>query len=66
MTGRQGPRGLFGELSIGLVKNFEEGKWIETPVGPPLTNPGQLLLRIVNHNARSNAVVSILEWVEPK
>lgn len=55
-----------GERSAGQVKNFEEGAPLEIPVDSSMTQTGQILLRIVNLNPRSNAVISVVEWVEPR
>jgi hypothetical protein len=53
-----------GQTSVGEVKDFDKGHWLEIPVTPEITSSGSLLIRIVNRNPRSNAVVSIVEWVE--
>jgi hypothetical protein len=53
-----------GETSVGEVKDFDDGHWLEIPVTPEITSSGSLLIRIVNRNPRANAVVSIVEWVE--
>ncbi len=55
---------FIGERSLGEIRNFVDGRWLEIPVDASMTASGSLLVRIVNRNPRSNAVVSILEWVE--
>mgnify|MGYP000865058784 CR=1 FL=1 len=55
-----------GETLLVEVKEFDDGRWLEAPVAPTLTSSGSLLIRVVNRNPRSNAVLSILEWVEPR
>lgn len=55
-----------GERSLGLVTDFDGGKWLEATVGPDATAAGTLTIRAVNRNPnpKSNAVLSIVEWVE--
>lgn len=53
-----------GTKSLGLVEGFQKGKWLEQPVGESETADGSLTLRIANARTTSNAVISILEWVE--
>ncbi len=50
--------------SVGVITNFEEGRWLEIPVTGSQTQEGRLALRIVNLNPESNAVLSIVEWVQ--
>lgn len=47
------------------VKEFDDGKWVEVSVDQSMTHDGVLLIRALNQNPRSNAVISIVEWVEP-
>lgn len=51
--------------SLGVVKDFVKGKWIETSVSGDETAEGRVPIRLVNRKPGANAVVSILEWVEP-
>ncbi len=55
---------FIGDTSFGEIRDFDDGRWLEIPVDASMTSAGSLLVRIVNRNPRSNAVVSILEWVE--
>ncbi len=48
---------------VGEVEDFDEGRWLEVTVGSGQTRSGTLLIRVVNRNPRSNAVISIVEWV---
>ncbi|MGB9690192.1 hypothetical protein [Thermogutta sp.] len=54
-----------GETLLAEAKDFDDGRWLEASVGLPLTSSDFLLIRVVNRNPRSNAVLSIVEWVEP-
>ena len=48
---------------MGTVEKFQEGKWLEHPVGASQTADGKVLVRAVNARKGSNAVISIIEWV---
>ncbi len=49
---------------LGLVERFVEGRWLEAPLGADKTAGGRVLVEAVNAREGSNAVISILEWVE--
>ena len=49
---------------MGTLDKFQEGKWLEHPVSTGQTADGKVLIRAVNTRKGSNAVISILEWVE--
>ena len=49
--------------SLGLVQNIEQGKWLEKRLTAEQTARGQVLVRAVNRNPESNAVISMIEWV---
>lgn len=51
--------------SVGVVQDFDEGKWLEREVGSEHTMEGKVLIEAKNLNPRpeSNAVISIVEWV---
>jgi hypothetical protein len=51
--------------TIALVEKFAEGRWLEHRVEPSQTSNGKVLVRAVNARQGSNAVISIVEWVEP-
>ncbi|MGQ9822195.1 MAG: glycoside hydrolase family 172 protein [Thermogutta sp.] len=55
-----------GERSLGIIADFDRGRWLEAEVDGNATAEGTLPIRIVNRssNANSNAVLSIIEWVE--
>jgi hypothetical protein len=53
-----------GGEDVGTIEKFEEGKWIEHAVGPAQTADGRVVIRAVNARKGSNAVISIIEWVE--
>lgn len=52
------------DKSFGEVKDFDEGRELKIPLEGSATETGKILVRIVNRNPRSNAVVSIVEWAE--
>jgi hypothetical protein len=49
---------------MGTLDNFQAGKWLEHPVSTGQTADGKVLVRAVNARKGSNAVISIIEWVE--
>ena len=52
--------------SLGLVKDFQTGRWVETPLTASETASGKVLIQAANVRQGSNAVISIVEWVEEK
>jgi hypothetical protein len=61
--GRKEKLEIAGE-QVGPLEDFQDGKWIERPVNAIATGSGKLLVRAINARQGSNAVISILEWVE--
>jgi hypothetical protein len=53
-----------GGDSIGQVNHFEEGRWIEHAVSSEQTATGTVAISATNARDTSNAVLSIIEWVE--
>jgi len=53
---------------VGTFEKFQEGRWIEVPVGPEATEDGRVTVTATNArpDGKANAVISILEWVEKK
>jgi Protein of unknown function (DUF2961) len=49
---------------LGTVANFQSGKWLEHPVTAAQTADGKVLVRAVNARTGSNAVLSIIEWLQ--
>jgi hypothetical protein len=49
---------------LGTLEQFQEGKWLEHPVSADQTADGKVLVRAVNARKGSNAVISIIEWVQ--
>jgi hypothetical protein len=49
---------------LGTLGNFQEGKWLEHPVSADQTADGKVLVRAVNARKGSNAVISMIEWVQ--
>lgn len=52
--------------SLGAVRDFQEGRWLECPVGPEQSADGKILIQAKNARKGSNAVLSIVEWLDPK
>ena len=52
--------------SFGPIANFQEGRWIERPLGRHETAEGKVLVRATNAKKEGNAVISIIEWMEKK
>jgi len=50
--------------SLGTFEHFEEGKWLEQKLEAQETADGRVVVRAENERKGSNAVISILEWVE--
>jgi len=50
--------------SLGTVEKFSKGRWLERAVGAQETADGKAAVRVKNARQDSNAVVSIIEWVE--
>ena len=52
--------------TLGLIENFREGRWLEHHVRADETTKGKVLTRATNARAGSNALISIVEWVQRK
>ena len=61
--GRKETLSIAGD-DVGLIENFQEGKWVEHPVSRSQTAEGKVTVRAVNARTGSNAVISIIEWIE--
>lgn len=53
---------IVGEKSLGLVGEFQEGRWLEQPIGPTESADGKIVIQARNLRTGSNAVISIIEW----
>ncbi|HQH51844.1 MAG TPA: DUF2961 domain-containing protein [Candidatus Hydrogenedentes bacterium] len=53
-----------GGKSVGVFDDFQEGKWIETPVDATMTQGGTIRIEAENLRTQGNAVISIVEWRE--
>ncbi len=51
-------------LDWGVTDQFQEGKWLERQIGAAETADGRVTVRASNEKTNSNAVISIVEWVE--
>ncbi len=51
------------EKSLGILENFQEGRWLECPLSAQETFSGKILIRARNLRKDANAVISIVEWV---
>lgn len=49
---------------LGLIENFQKGRWLEQPIGSNESADGKILIQARNTRDRSNAVISIIEWVQ--
>jgi len=49
--------------SLGVVERFQEGRWLEQVVA---ATDGKVLIQAHNAREGSNAVISIIEWIEAK
>ena len=49
--------------SLGLVENFQKGRWLEQPISGSDSTEGKILIQARNARQGSNAVISIIEWV---
>ncbi len=61
--GRKQNVSVAGE-SVGLVEHFQEGRWLEKNLSAAQTAGGRVLIEARNARSGSNAVISIVEWVE--
>ncbi|HNS20569.1 MAG TPA: DUF2961 domain-containing protein [Sedimentisphaerales bacterium] len=48
---------------LGLIQDFQEGRWLECPIAPQDNAAGRLLIEAHNAREGSNAVISIIEFV---
>jgi hypothetical protein len=49
--------------SLGLVTDFQEGRWLECPIAAQDSAAGKLLIEARNAREGANAVISIIEFV---
>jgi hypothetical protein len=52
-----------GGKSLGLVENFQEGRWLEQYISSDDSANGRILIQARNARQGSNAVISIIEWI---
>ena len=52
------------DADVATMTGFQEGKWIERRLNSEQTSSGKVLVRATNARQGSNAVISIIEWVE--
>ncbi len=52
--------------SLGIVENFQDGRWLQQPLTKQDTATGKILIRAKNLKEGANAVISKIEWVEKK
>ncbi|HOB73734.1 MAG TPA: DUF2961 domain-containing protein [Phycisphaerae bacterium] len=55
---------LIDGRELATIENFQQGRWLEHSLGPDQTADGKVLIEARNLNEKSNAVISIVEWVE--
>lgn len=63
--GRKEDVAIAGKPAVS-VEEFEEGRWIEQHVDADDTLEGKVVIQATNAREGSNAVISIIEWVEGK
>jgi hypothetical protein len=63
MGGRKEKLVIAGD-ELGPIENFQDGKWIERPITAAQTADGVVTIRAVNSRKDSNAVISMIEWIE--
>jgi len=52
--------------SLGVIEKFQDGRWLEQRLDSGDTAGGKVLIEAHNAREGSNAVISIVEWVEGK
>lgn len=50
--------------TVGTFDHFENGRWIEVPLGLDKTADGKVTVQIINARDGANAVLSKIEWLE--
>lgn len=50
--------------TVGTFDHFENGRWVEVPVGSEKTANGKLNVQVINAREGANAVLSKIEWLE--
>jgi len=55
---------VVGGETVGTFEHFQQGRWIEVPVGADKTGDGKLSIQIVNARKGANAVLSNVVWLE--
>jgi hypothetical protein len=53
-------------LAQGLIERFGAGRWLDQPVKAEQTTEGRVVVQAANARQGSNAVISIVEWLEPQ
>lgn len=61
--GRQQTVAVAGH-TVARVENFDEGRWLEARVTAADTGTGRVIVQARNTRQGSNAVLSVIEWVE--
>jgi hypothetical protein len=63
--GRKQTLSIAGE-DLGVIEKFQDGHWLERRVDADKTSSGKVFIRATNARKGSNAVISIVEWVETR
>jgi hypothetical protein len=50
--------------SLGMIDDFQDGRWLEQPLTAADTTSGKILIQAANAREGSNAVISMVEWVQ--
>jgi hypothetical protein len=48
---------------LGIIEQFQEGRWVECAITAEQTAAGKVILTATNTRTNANAVVSIVEWI---
>jgi hypothetical protein len=50
--------------SLGMIEDFQDGRWLEQPLTAAETKSGKISIQATNAREGSNAVISMVEWVQ--
>lgn len=49
---------------LGVIENFQQGRWLEQPLTAADIAEGKILIQATNARQGSDAVISVVEWVQ--
>ena len=53
-----------GKNSLGILENFQKGRWLEHSLNADETKTGKITIHAKNLKPDANAVISMIEWIE--